>query len=212
MRTSPANLSFSKLPLFAQNQAEPDTNASGELAENSLAKKPAPKKLFDRPANTPTAPKVPKQSKSHKASQDKLTGIDGLMDEQKSMSVYGLAMLVLILLILWTGVLTVKQVQDYHAQYSDLQKLKREHRKLEIEHQRLLIEQQTFSATPQIAKRAVAELNMYYPQLSDRLILQANPTSNVATSETNRESDVANPPTIKPDTSNHTTRNREAGR
>jgi cell division protein FtsL len=36
----------------------------------------------------------------------------------------------------------------------------------------LLIEQQTFSATPQIASRAVAELGMYSPTLKDKLIIQ----------------------------------------
>ena len=42
----------------------------------------------------------------------------------------------------------------------------------EVRHQRLLIEQQTFSATPQIASRAVAELGMYSPTLKDKLIIQ----------------------------------------
>jgi len=50
--------------------------------------------------------------------------------------------------------------------------MKKQERKLQIEHQRLLIEQQTFSATPQIASRAVAELGMYSPTLKDKLIIQ----------------------------------------
>ena len=36
----------------------------------------------------------------------------------------------------------------------------------------MLIEQQTFSATPQIASRAVAELGMFSPTLKDKLIIQ----------------------------------------
>lgn len=140
-------------------------------------KKPV-KKLFDRPVNEQNSATRKTRAKTRAPGSEKLSELDGLISEQKSLSVYGLAMLVIILLILWTGVLTVEQVQDYHHQYTELQKLKREQRKLEIEHQRLLIEQQTFSATPQIAKRAVAELNMYYPQLSDRMILQSNPPAN----------------------------------
>jgi cell division protein FtsL len=50
--------------------------------------------------------------------------------------------------------------------------MKKQERKLQVEHQRLLIEQQTFSATPQIASRAVAELGMYSPTLKDKLIIQ----------------------------------------
>lgn len=53
-----------------------------------------------------------------------------------------------------------------------LQKMKVEHRNLQIENQRLVIEQQTFSATPQIASRAVTQLGMYSPTTKDKLILQ----------------------------------------
>lgn len=165
-KLSPVNqlARWDKMPLFAVNNT---TTPSSETTGT------AGKKLFDRPANTAPAPK----KTTPKNNPQKTADLDGLISENKSLSVYGLAMLVLIIMMLWTGVLIVEQVQDYHAQYGELQKLKREHRKLEIEHQRLLIEQQTFSATPQIAKRAVSELNMYYPQLSDRMILQSNPSN-----------------------------------
>lgn len=53
-----------------------------------------------------------------------------------------------------------------------LQKMKVEYRNLQIENQRLIIEQQTFSATPQIASRAVTQLSMYSPSTKDKLILQ----------------------------------------
>lgn len=40
----------------------------------------------------------------------------------------------------------------------------------------MLIEQQTFSATPQVTNRAVSELNMFYPNVSDRMIINNNGT------------------------------------
>lgn len=86
-------------------------------------------------------------------------------------SLYVVAMLWLVGLILWTAVQTVEQVQAYHQTYGQLQTLKKEFRQLQIERQRMLIEQQTFSATPQVTNRAVAELQMFYPNVSDRLII-----------------------------------------
>ena len=87
-------------------------------------------------------------------------------------SIYVVFMLLLALAIVWTGVKAAEQVQQYHQDYKTLQDIKKQYRKLQIEHQRLLIEQQTFSATPQIASRAVAELGMFTPTFKDKLILQ----------------------------------------
>ena len=74
--------------------------------------------------------------------------------------------------------------------------MKKQQRKLQVEHQRLLIEQQTFSATPQIASRAVSELNMYSPTLKDKLIIQLGapvpvPVSAPATASTTTEAVAA---------------------
>ena len=68
--------------------------------------------------------------------------------------------------------------------------MKKQERKLQIEHQRLLIEQQTFSATPQIASRAVAELGMFSPMLEDKLIIQPGVAGVVAPAETTEPTDV----------------------
>ena len=87
-------------------------------------------------------------------------------------SVYAAVMILLAIGIIWTAVLTAEQVQQYHEDYMALQKMKVEHRNLQIENQRLIIEQQTFSATPQIASRAVTQLGMYSPSTKDKLILQ----------------------------------------
>ncbi len=87
-------------------------------------------------------------------------------------SIYVVVLLLLAGTIVWTGIKTAEAVQQYHQDYRTLQDMKKQERTLQIEHQRLLIEQQTFSATPQIASRAVAELGMYSPTLKDKLIIQ----------------------------------------
>ena len=87
-------------------------------------------------------------------------------------SIYVVLLLLLAAVIVWSGIKTAEEVQQYHQDYKTLQDMKKQERKLQIEHQRLLIEQQTFSATPQIASRAVAELGMYSPTLKDKLIIQ----------------------------------------
>ncbi|WP_201558177.1 cell division protein FtsL [Psychrobacter sp. 72-O-c] len=99
-------------------------------------------------------------------------------------SIYVVVLLLLAAAIVWSGVKTAEGVQQYHQDYKTLQDMKKQERKLQVEHQRLLIEQQTFSATPQIASRAVAELSMYTPTLKDKLIIQpgvaiAEPNSSV---------------------------------
>ena len=87
-------------------------------------------------------------------------------------SIYVVVLLLLAGAIVWSGIKTAEAVQQYHQDYKTLQDMKKQERKLQVEHQRLLIEQQTFSATPQIASRAVAELGMYSPTLKDKLIIQ----------------------------------------
>ena len=87
-------------------------------------------------------------------------------------SIYVVVLLLLAAAIIWSGIKTAEGVQQYHQDYKALQDMKKQERKLQIEHQRLLIEQQTFSATPQIASRAVAELGMFSPTLEDKLIIQ----------------------------------------
>ena len=87
-------------------------------------------------------------------------------------SIYVAVLLLLAAAIVWSGIKTAEEVKQYHQDYRTLQDMKKQERKLKIEHQRLLIEQQTFSATPQIASRAVAELGMFSPALTDKLIIQ----------------------------------------
>ena len=120
------------------------------------------------------------------------TSISEMLDtEYRGVSLYAVAMMLLVIAILWTGVSVVEQIQSYHQQYGELQKLKKQFRQLQMEHQRMLIEQQTFSATPQVTNRAVTELNMFYPNLSDRMIIHDNKvtvfTSDASSNESNTQ-------------------------
>ena len=98
-------------------------------------------------------------------------------------NIYVVVLLLLATAIVWSGIKTAEDVQQYHQDYKTLQDMKKQERKLQVEHQRLLIEQQTFSATPQIASRAVAELGMFSPTLKDKLIIQPGAPSPVAATE-----------------------------
>ena len=90
----------------------------------------------------------------------------------KIANIYVAILVLLAAAIVWSGIKTAEGVQQYHQDYKTLQDMKKQERNLQVEHQRLLIEQQTFSATPQIASRAVAELGMFSPTLKDKLIIQ----------------------------------------
>ena len=113
-----------------------------------------------------------KSPSSNPIDRDSLEISEFLTKRYRGVSVYGAVMILLAIGIIWTAVLTAEQVQQYHEDYMALQKMKVEHRNLQIENQRLVIEQQTFSATPQIASRAVTQLGMYSPTTKDKLILQ----------------------------------------
>lgn len=123
-----------------------------------------------------------------------------LETEYRGISLYAVAMMLLIIAILWTGVSVVEQIQTYHQQYGELQKLKKQFRQLQIEHQRMLIEQQTFSATPQVTHRAVTELNMFYPNLSDRMIIHDNKVTVLGNAANDTHSNEADAQVIDPET------------
>ena len=107
-------------------------------------------------------------------------------------SIYVVLLLLLAVAIVWSGIKTAEAVQQYHQDYNTLQDLKKQQRTLQIEHQRLLIEQQTFSATPQIASRAVAELGMYSRTFKDKLIIQ--PHAVESTPDTTSPEDLGSAP------------------
>lgn len=95
-----------------------------------------------------------------------------LVQRFSMVGIYVAVLLLLAAAIVWSGIKTAEAIQQYHQDYKALQDMKKQERTLQIEHQRLLIEQQTFSATPQIASRAVTELGMYTPTFKDKLIIQ----------------------------------------
>ena len=106
------------------------------------------------------------------------TSISEMLDtEYRGVSLYTVAMMLLVIAILWTGVSVVEQIQTYHQQYGELQKLKKQFRQLQMEHQRMLIEQQTFGATAQIGTRAVTQLRMYSPPVSQSVVISLPQTS-----------------------------------
>ena len=114
-----------------------------------------------------------KPTTQHKAASQATTDVSEIFAQRFNVvSIYVLVLLLLAAGIIWSGIKTAEGVQQYHQDYKTLQDMKNQQRKLQVEHQRLLIEQQTFSATPQIASRAVSELNMYSPTLKDKLIIQ----------------------------------------
>lgn len=151
----------------------------------------SPKKmrLFSAKNNDAT---VKNNTTMKKSSEGLGASISEMLDtEYRGVSLYTVAMMLLVVAILWTGVSVVEQIQTYHQQYGELQKLKKQFRQLQMEHQRMLIEQQTFSATPQVTNRAVTELNMFYPNLSDRMIIHDNKvtvfTSDASSNESNTQ-------------------------
>ncbi|MGP4951363.1 cell division protein FtsL [Psychrobacter sp. T6-1] len=111
-------------------------------------------------------------------------------------SIYVVILLLLAGSIIWSGIKTAQNVQQYHQDYKTLQDMKKQERKLQIEHQRLLIEQQTFSATPQIASRAVAELGMYSPTLKDKLIIQPGVAAVLSSAAPNPQKPLAEKNTV----------------
>lgn len=90
-------------------------------------------------------------------------------EQVSPVGLYRLVIIMLLLAILMTGMMIATQTQDRHHAYQELIRLKQELTAMQIEESRLLIEQQTFSATPQVAKRAAGELSMYYPSKKEQI-------------------------------------------
>lgn len=95
-----------------------------------------------------------------------------------------LVLAILVVMIFATALGIVTQTQTRHETYIELQKLSRELNLLKIEEQRLMIEQQTFSATPQVASRAVSELGMFFPTADSRRVITPSTKSPTESSQT----------------------------
>lgn len=109
---------------------------------------------------------------SHHPQQDGADVAELLSRRYRGVSIYLTVMVALVIGIVGTGIKIAEQTVQYRQDYQTLKHKEKTLNQLQIERQRLLIEQQTFSATPQIAARAVAELRMYSPKLSEKLIVQ----------------------------------------
>lgn len=148
-----------------------DANTDAAEVMQTLVTKPKNKPIKHRPSADAAA-----TTGSHHAPINLPVPITDLLDaDYHGVRLYSVAMLVLVVAILWTGLSVVEQVQTYQQHYTELSQLKKEFRHMQVERQRMLIEQQTFSATPQIVNRAVTQLHMFYPELSNRLIIRATP-------------------------------------
>ncbi|WP_395145076.1 cell division protein FtsL [Moraxella atlantae] len=151
-----------------------DKNAAQDTTEaaQTLDKTPKNEPITHRPSKMKADNAV-----SHPSSVNLPVPITDLLDaDYHGVRLYSVAMLVLVAAILWTGLSVVEQVQTYQQRYTELSELKQDFRQMQVERQRMLIEQQTFSATPQIVNRAVTQLHMFYPELSNRLIIRATPS------------------------------------
>lgn len=141
---------------------------------------------------------ISRKPKSDRAASSNHSDVGEMFVQRFSaVKIYVVVLLLLAAGIVWSGIKTAEAVQQYHQDYKTLQDMKKQQRKLQVEHQRLLIEQQTFSATPQIASRAVSELGMYSPTLKDKLIIQPGAPviegQDIATADNdNSQTDVAN--------------------
>ena len=79
--------------------------------------------------------------------------------------------LVLILMVFISAVFVVFQVFEYRQDTRKLSTYLRERDDLNADWGRLLIEQQTFGATAQIGTRAVTQLRMYSPPVSQSVVI-----------------------------------------
>ncbi len=93
----------------------------------------------------------------------------------KQTIVYG----ILLLMVFISAVFVVFQVFEYRQDYRKLSSYLRERDDLNAEWGRLLIEQQTFGATAQIGTRAVTQLRMYSPPVSQTVVISLPQTSDV---------------------------------
>ena len=83
---------------------------------------------------------------------------------------------VLLALVFASAFMVVFQVFKYRHDYRELNTFMREKDELNAEWGRLLIEQQTFGATAQIGTRAVTQLRMYSPPVSQTIVISSTPT------------------------------------
>src|SRR5690606_15027922 len=91
----------------------------------------------------------------------------------KKLTIYGM----LILMVCISAVSVVFQIFEYRQDNRKLSTYLRERDDLNAEWGRLLIEQQTFGATAQIGTRAVTQLRMYSPPVSQSVVISLPQTS-----------------------------------
>lgn len=96
----------------------------------------------------------------------------------------------LMALIFASALAVVQQTQTHHAKNAELRQKTLQFEELRIQNQRLLIEQQAFSATPQVAQRAVSDLGMFFPVGENRRIISPKIMQNTSQSTPNAKHDA----------------------
>lgn len=90
---------------------------------------------------------------------------------------YVLSVFGVLALVFFSAYVVVRQVYDYRKDLKVYNELMREHEQAKIEWGRLIIEQQTFGATAQIGTRAVTQLKMYSPPISETVVIASEKTT-----------------------------------
>ncbi len=105
------------------------------------------------------------------------SSLDAQTDDMGLVRICQFVLAVLVVAILLTAILSIQQIQKRHEAYRTLQILKADLIKLKTEEHRLLIEQQTFSAAPEVFRRATTHLNMFLPNKENKEVISPKPTS-----------------------------------
>lgn len=163
---------------IGKHRKKPNAQPEHDKTENSAgAEGFGLKKLFgfgkkSHTANHTTSPvdkkKTPREDVSHTRVEPALDDVSQLLRWNWW---YALSVMGILILVFFSAFVVVKQVYDYRKDLKVYNELMREHEQAKSEWGRLIIEQQTFGATAQIGTRAVTQLKMYSPPISETVVI-----------------------------------------
>ncbi|MEX0617451.1 MAG: cell division protein FtsL [Pseudohongiellaceae bacterium] len=81
-------------------------------------------------------------------------------------------LVLLLALVLFSGLLVVSSSHQNRAWFTELQALKNAHNELQVQRGQLLIEQSTFGLEGRIEQKAIEQLQMQVPALSDIVMVR----------------------------------------
>lgn len=97
--------------------------------------------------------------------------IDELYSKFFNPSLYYGALGLLVVLMLISATLLAQKTYDRQQQYRQLLVLEEQRMVLLTEQQRLILEERTYAATPNVARRAILQMGMHYPDSKERLLV-----------------------------------------